>query len=59
MIYMYINAGNSYALVKISVHASVTGEVLSSGLGVRTGHSVELYVCPFRHTKALKRPNYT
>lgn len=43
---MCINAGNA-------------GAVVSSGLGVRTDPSIELYMCPLRHTKALNRPNYT
>lgn len=45
----------------LGVHTCTTlaGEVVSSGLGVRTDQSIELSMGPFRHTKALNRPNYT
>lgn len=39
----------------VGEHTSVTGEAISSGLGVRTDPSIELTMCPFRHTKTLKK----
>lgn len=56
-----VNTGNCVSkLISISTYSkSATGEVRSLGLGLRAHQSIELFMCPFRHTKALKKPNYT